>query len=558
MGKRKTNIILTVLAVVLILAIAGLGVLWHYTTWEWPFGENGGKSSDIVLLATSDVHCQTDENIGYAGLAAYKKKMEQTFRYVTLIDSGDAVQGEPIGTISNGEYLIDIMNYVGYDIAVPGNHEFDYGMDQFLSKLVKKSEATYLSCNFTKVNGDKVGGTVLEPYSIISYGRKKVAFIGISSPESFTKSTPSFFQNEKGEYIYGFCQGNEGKDLYERVQDTIDDVKSQGADYVVGVCHLGDDKASSPWTSTDLINNTKGFDGIFDGHSHNKITSSVKDKDGKDVAVVSGGANLEAIGKLEIKSDGTVVTSLITAEEASEKDEETEAYIQKIKDKFDQMLNETVAETKVTLSINDKNGKRAIRSQETNLGDLCADAYRKVLGADIALINGGGIRSEIPAGSITYGQIIQVHPFGNKACVIEATGQQIADALELGAMNVGRGESGGFLQVSGLTYKINRYMYTSVKLNDKGEFVSANKYWLKVSNIMIGGKPLDLKKTYTVASHDYLLKSGGDGFTMFKGNKILQDGVYIDNQVLIKYIKDVLGGVIGDEYAEPQGRIIIN
>lgn len=514
-------------------------------------GDNSGE--DIVILTTNDVHCGIDgENIGYAGLAAYKKQMEKENKYVTMVDAGDAIQGDVIGTLSKGEYLTEIMNAIGYDIAVPGNHEFDYGMSQFRDKIVPAFKGTYLSCNFV----DAAGKPVFDAYKILTYGDKKVAYVGICTPETFTKSTPTYFQNDKGQYIYGFCQGNNGKELYAAVQKAVDSAKNAGADYVVAVGHLGTDPASKPWTSTDVIQNTTGIDAFVDGHSHDTFASVEKNKDGKVVATVSTGTKLENIGKVTISAKGAVTTALVPKTEATAKDADMEKLIAGIKEKYEKLVATVVAKSDVDLVIADADGNRLIRSQETNLGDLCADAYRLVLGADIGFVNGGGIRDVIKKGDITYGDIIKVHPYGNMACVVEATGQQILDALELGAKNVGVGESGGFLHVSGLTYTINPLIPSSVVLNDENEFVKVDgKY--RVSEVKVAGQPLDLNKTYTVASHNYMLKSGGDGFVMFKGNKVLQDEVMVDNQVLITYIQDTLKGKVGAEYAAPQGRIRI-
>ena len=199
-----------------------------------------------------------------------------------------------------------------------------------------------------------------------------------------------------------------------------------------------------------------------------------------------------------------------------------------------------------------------VRNQETNLGDLCADAYRTLLGADIAFVNGGGIRVDMPKGDISYGDIISVHPFGNMACLIEATGQQILDALELGSsaagVGEGAGESGGFLQVSGLTYEVDTTIPSAVVKDDKGLFVKVDGEY-RVKNVKVGNEPLDLTKTYTLASHNYMLKSGGDGYTMFLENKILKDEVMVDNEVLIHYIVESLGGNVkaGSIYANPYG-----
>ena len=509
------------------------------------------KSNDIVILGTSDVHCGIDQNIGYAGLAAYKKAMAEKYNYVALVDAGDAIQGDTIGTLSKGEYLVDIMNEVGYDVVVPGNHEFDYGMDQFLNVIVPKMKATYVSANFVKN-----GKPVFDTYKMMTYGGKKVAFVGICTPETLVKSTPTYFQDKNGNYIYDFCNDTTGEKLYKAVQDAVDAAKKAGANYVVAVAHLGDDSASAPWTSMDVLAKTSGIDVLLDGHAHSTVVKSVKNKDGKSIQMVATGTKLENIGKIVIAENGAITAEYINGDVAKDKDAGVTKFIEGIKAKYAELEKKVVAKTTVDLAIADKDGNRLVRSEETNLGDLCADAYRNVLGADIAFVNGGGIRVAIPKGNITYGQVIAVHPFGNMACVVEATGQQILDALEFGARNVGKGENGGFLQVSGLTYTINSLIEPSIQTNEAGEFVKVTGDY-RVRDVKVGGVDLDLNKTYTLASHNYMLKSGGDGFVMFKGNKLLQDEVMIDNQVLINYIQKNLNGVVDDQYAAPQGRIKI-
>ena len=384
----------------------------------------------------------------------------------------------------------------------------------------------------------------------------KVAFVGVCTPETFTKSTPTYFQDANGNYIYGFCEGNNGADLYKAVQKAIDAAKAAGADYVIGLGHLGIDEQSSPWTSKEVIANTTGFDAFIDGHSHSTFSETIKDKSGKEVVFEQTGTKLANVGKIIIKADGTITHENVDLNTV-EPDAEAAAYIQTITDKFDALQKQVVAKTSVELTINGADGKRAVRNAETNLGDLCADAYRILLGADIAFVNGGGVRDNIKVGDITYGDIIKVHPFGNEACLVEVTGQQIKDALELGSAAY-PGESGGFLQVSGLTYTINADIPSSVVKNDKSEFVKVDGAY-RVSDIMVGGQPLDVNKTYTLASHNYMLKDAGDGYTMFgtKNVKLLKDGVMIDNQVLINYIVNNLGGVVGEQYAAPQGRITI-
>ena len=510
------------------------------------------KSNDIVILYTNDVHCAVDDNIGYAGLAAYKKEMQAAYNYVALVDCGDSVQGDVIGTLSKGEYLVDIMNEVGYDFASFGNHEFDYTLPQ-LQKLIDKAKYQYLCCNLTYTAKDGKGLTGYKAYEIKTYGDIKVAFVGIDTPESFTKSTPTYFQDANGNFVYSFAEGNKGADLYNKVQETVDAAKKDGATYVVALAHLGVDESSEPWRSTDLIANTTGIDAVLDGHSHSTIAMElVKNKDGKEIPLSSTGTKLVNIGKLTI-SNGVFTTELVS--DYAAKDDTADAFVKSIQEKNEALVNTVVARTSVDLTTKRADGTRAIRNRETNLGDLCADAYRAVSGADIALVNGGGIRADIPAGDITYGQIIAVHPYGNEMCVVEVTGQQLLDALEMGSRNA-PGECGGFMQVSGMTYEIDLNVEPTVEVNTEGMFTGVSGEY-RVKNVKIGGEDLDLAKTYTVASHNYMLKSFGDGMAMFEGAKLLQDSVMLDNQVLINYIKDSLGGIVPATYAAPQGRITV-
>ncbi|MDD3169368.1 MAG: 5'-nucleotidase C-terminal domain-containing protein, partial [Eubacteriales bacterium] len=527
---------------------------------------------DVVILFTNDVHCGVGQvvkdgavtNIGYAGVAAYKQEMENLVggSFVTLADAGDALQGDAIGTLSQGQYLVDIMNQVGYDIFVPGNHEFDYGMDR-MQELMENLDAKVISCNFTDLKAKEL---VYDPYTIVTYGEgenaTKVAFVGITTPESFTKSTPVYFQDQSGKFIYGFKEGNNGQELYDAVQDTIDDAKAEGAEYVIALGHLGLDAQSGPWRSTDVIAKTNGIDAFIDGHSHSTVESdAVKNKDGEDVLLTQTGTKLAAIGRMVIEADGDISAKLIT--EYAKQDASTLEFIADIEKDFSDDLAKKVGKTEVALTINDPaTDKRMVRSKETNLGDLCADAYRYVLGngktgtgsgpADIAFINGGGVRANIDAGDITFGEVITVHPFNNVGCVVEATGQEILDALEMG-VRIAPEENGGFLQVSGLTYTIDTTAVSTVVVDDKKNFVEVTGA-RRVKDVKVGDKAIDPKATYTLASHNYMLLDGGDGINMFRDNKIVVQPVLLDNQILISYIQEDLKGTVGDEYSDPNGQ----
>lgn len=521
-----------------------------------PDSAQDAGNNDIVILHTNDVHCAIDNAIGYAGVAAYKAEMEAIYGEdrVTLIDAGDAIQGGAIGTLSKGAFLVDIMNQTGYDIAVPGNHEFDYGMENFLTLAKERADYQYICANFIDLS---TGMGVFPPYKIIDYGDTQIAYIGIDTPESFTKSTPAYFQDEHGNYIYNFCQGNDGADLYNVVQLSVDSARSEGADYVIAIGHLGTEGSYPEWQSASVLGNTAGIDAFIDGHSHEAYSKTVKNKIGKDVLLVQTGSKLSALGKLVLDPDtGKITDDLITDYET--KEPVTAQFIAALQEGFAGILDQVIAQTEVSLSSSDPvTGKRLIRSAETNLGDFVADAYRNVMNADIGLANGGGIRADLKQGDLTYEDIIDVHPYGNEMCVVEATGQEILDALELGASKYPE-ENGGFLQVSGLSYTIDLSVPSSVVRSDEGEFIRVNGAY-RVKNVLVNGEPLDMSRTYTVASHNYMLKNGGDGYVMFKDNNLIKDCTMLDNEALIEYITKNLDGSVGKEYADPygQGRITI-
>lgn len=530
-------------------------------------GAKETKSEDIVILYTNDVHCGIEENIGYAGLAAYKSACEEAYSYVSLVDCGDAVQGDFIGTVSDGAYIVDIMNQVGYDFAITGNHEYDYGMPQ-LSALIEKAEARYLGCNITYSGAGENLLDDIRPYEIVEYGKIKVAYIGVTTPESFTKSTPAYFM-EDGEYVYNFSQGDGGQTLYDCVQGYVEECEAQGADYIVVLAHLGDEEESSPYTSVELIQATSGIDVVLDGHAHHVIAGEkIENNEGEDVLLSSTGTKLANIGKLVIRKDGKITTELVGG--YSEADTECDSYIEGIQAQYETEMNSVIATSDIALSCTDGNGIRLVRSRETAIGNLCADAFREIGGADIGIINGGGIRADLPQGDITYADMLAVQPFGNTLCVVEATGQEIADLLEIACMytkseteenGMAAGENGSFLQVSGLKYVIDTSVESSVELDEYDSFlaVSGERRAKDIEVLNENGEyePLVSDKTYTIASYDYILKEGGNSYTGFMDNTYLIEGGISDYQVLTRYITENLQGKLGSSYAELQGRITV-
>lgn len=497
------------------------------------------SSNEIKIIATQDVHCAYEK---YDRVATLAKDAD------LLIDCGDALEGDVIGTVSKGQYVIDIMNYLGYDIAGLGNHEFDYGIDQ-LKTYEKQSKFSYVCCNFIDLKTKKL---VFDPYKIVDVNGKKIAFVGVVTPGSLTQSNPAIFKDDLGNYIYSFCEGNKGQDLYDQVQKYVNEA-NENADYVILIAHLGIAEQGKPWTVKEVIENVNGVDAILDGHSHSVYVESYLDKSGKEVPAIQTGTKLENAAEILIKEDGTITVENISLD-GVEGDKNAKAFLDSITEKIAVLKNKVVAKSLVDLSTM-SNGVRAVRNSETNIGDLCTDAYRKVVGADVAILNGGCIRSDIKSGVVTNGDMISVHPYNNKACLVEVSGQQIKDALEMGCSMIPN-ESGAFLQVSGLTYTCDATIPSSVVKDDTGAFVKvAGEY--RVRDIMIGGKPIELNQTYTLTSHDFMLKTMGDGLAMFGVDniKILRDDIMNDNEVLRTYIVDNLGGVIGEQYAQPQGRI---
>lgn len=522
--------------------------------------------SDVVILYTNDVHCSVDEGIGYAGLAAYKEKLMEQTPYVALVDCGDAVQGGLLGTLSQGEAILDLMNETGYDYAVLGNHEFDYGMEQ-LKALMEGADFPYLSCNISYTGDGENPLEAAKPYALEEYGTITVAFIGVSTPYSITASTPTFFMDESGEVVYDF-HNRSAESFYGCVQGYVDECAEAGADYVILLTHLGDGEEYSPYSSVELIAHTTGVDAVLDGHAHSVISSAVVEaEDGAEVILSSTGTGLANIGQLVITQNGMVSAGLISSYEG--KNAETEALVLELKAACEEEMNEVLAVSDTALSCSDADGVRLVRNRETAIGNFCADAYRAASGADIALIQGGGIRADLPKGDITYADLLAIHPWSNTLCVAEASGKEILDALEFGARFVeaeyaseekALGENGGFLQVSGLRFCIDTNVDSAVETDENEMFLSvAGAY--RVSDVEVQNadgsySPLDLEKTYTAASTDYLIKDYGDGYSMFADNALLIDEGMVDYQMLADYIQKSLNGNLS-AYADVEGRITV-
>ena len=507
------------------------------------------NKEDIVILYENDVHCAVE---GYSKLAAMKKELLETYDHVGVVSGGDYIQGTSLGAISRGQYIIDLMNLVGYDAVTLGNHEFDYRMER-LSELVDMMNTKPVSCNFGNI-GEMT--SYFEPYSIVSYGDVDVAYIGITTPSTITTSSPSQFKDSNGEYMFTFHP----TDLYAVVQKNIDAAKAAGAEYVIALSHIGyaeDETYEGVEDIEILIENTDGLDVVLDAHSHSVIESmTLTDKSGDKVLLSSTGTKFENIGKLTI-SDGKFKTELIKSASYEKTDPVVDAHIEKIYEEYAILGNRKVGVSSVDLVTKDKDGNRLVRKAETNLGDLCAEAFRSAVNADIAYINGGTLRADILAGDITYNDLISVFPFNNTIVLAELSGQAIKDMMEM-AMMLWPEENGSFPHLAGITFSVNTAIPSSVVLNETEEFVGVDGpyrvYDIKVFNRETGKyEPMELTKKYTIAASNYFLLEQGSGMKMLENAVILQNEGLLDVEALERYIVENRGGVVGAAYqsAEP-------
>ena len=514
-----------------------------------------GEKSEVTILYTNDVHTYIDKQapeLTYAAIAALKQSYQNAGKKVLLVDAGDHVQGTAYGSMDQGASIIELMNAAGYDAATPGNHEFDYGMDR-AKELMRDADFPYLSCNWVDL---RTNLRVLPEIKVFVRGGVRIAFVGITTPETFTKSTPAYFMNRaQTKYIYDILGGEDGQKLYSAVQKAVDKAKCL-ADVVIGLGHLGVDPSSSPWTSEEVIAHTTGFDAFIDGHSHTVMENKqVADASGRMVTLTQTGSYFANVGEMTIAPDGTISTRLVSTydQEDVAVAAEQAAWVNTV----DDMLGEKIAVADTKFYITDPaTGKRRIRSGETNLGDFVADGiytyFNEVeqLHCDIAIMNGGGIRSDEDAGYWTFKTCKQVSPFGNVACLMSVTGKQIQDALEFAARFAGAEgkENGGFLQVAGATYEIHTDIPNTVQTDDKNVWIGSATGTPRVQNVKIYDRangtyvPLDESKTYALAGMNYTLRNLGDGFAMFDGAELIKDYVSEDYLVMSTYAM-TFGGV---------------
>lgn len=528
------------------------------------------RKDNIVILYDNDVHCSVE---GYAKMAGVKNELKKQTPYVSVVSCGDFAQGDVIGTLSEGGSIVEIMNQVGYDVVVFGNHEFDYSF-RTMEELASQLKATVVSCNLIN---KKTNQTVFEPYKIVEYGSTKVAYVGVITPETLT-SSPKIFEDI--DYIFQFDAENnvEGVDfegdfcadsLYSQVQKYVDAARAAGAHFVVVLSHLGDELLDKTMpTSVALIEQTHGIDVVLDGHAHHIIADTlIANNQNQMVHLSSTGSNFKNIGQLTIAPDNTLSIQLLPVDTLTAVDDSVKALVDTLKNHTLVFGQERVGRTPFPLVANDAHGNRIVRQEETNLANFCTDAFRIMLDTDIALINAGGIRENIEAGDITYNDLLRVFPFNNTVCIATLTGCQLIDVLEFSTRFFPK-ESGGLMHVSGLRYMLfencdpHTFYY-----DERGLFmgkVSPNSNIppppsCRIEYVQIWDKkqqkyiPIEPEKEYTIAAFDYHLKELGD-LGILRYAQLKEDYKGQDVDILARYIA-YLGYQVPSKYAVRQKRM---
>lgn len=484
----------------------------------------------IVVLYDNDVHCAID---GYAYLAGLRDAVADT-AWTCVVSSGDYLQGGTAGAISKGQYIIDVMKHVGYDAVTLGNHEFDYKVPRMFELLNQLN--TPVTC--ANVLDAKTGKQVFQPYVMKTVGNKKIAFVGVVTPTTMQTESYSFY-DDNGDLIYDLAP----KQTYALVQQAVNDARSQGADYVIVIAHLGEDLNELNVYSHGLVKNTTGIDVVLDGHTHSAVSSTrVRNKEGKAVLVTQTGTQFTHFGKMVIMPNGNITTGLIKRADWTKANARVQAATDSVKNLMKATTERFVCHSDVDLRILNDEQKQQVRMAETNAGDIVADAFRIMTGADLAMTNGGGIRTQLKKGDLSYGDVVSMLPYDNNLCLVEVTGEKILEVLTANTSLLPI-EDGQFPQVSGIKFTavVADHSVKDVQILNK----ETNQY-----------EPIDPQKTYLLSTTDYCISGGGFRNTL-KEAKVVKDAVMMYSDALVEYVVKELKSHIGEEYAEPQGRITI-
>lgn len=485
----------------------------------------------IVVLYENDVHCDIE---GYPRLAGLRDVVSDT-AWCALVSCGDYLQGGTAGAISKGQYVADILRNMGYDAATLGNHEFDYNVDR-MKELIASAQLPVTCANLYDCSNGK---RMFPSYIIKEYGKKKVAFIGATTTGTLYTESYAFF-DENGRQMYELSE----KDIYNKVQQAADDARKAGADYVIVIGHLGETKNEYNCDSHGLVIATRGIDAVLDGHTHSEVECAyVPNADGKLIPISQTGTKFQNVGKLLIDRNGKISTHLIPFDKVTEESKRVKATTDSIVSLMSVLTNRPVCHSDFPLRILDEEGRQLVRMEETNAGDLVTDAYRSLTKADVAITNGGGIRTELPAGDLKYGDMVSLLPYDNYLCVVEITGAELLDLLET-CCAFTPVEHGDFPQSSGMKFTVN--LNTTPRVSN-----------LRIMDAATGEYvPADMNRKYQLATIDYCI-TGGGLHAKLRNAKVLKEGICRYNDALVTYVTETLGGKIPERYAKPQGRIEI-
>lgn len=519
---RKISILLIVAALVMLMPACKKG------EGEVPTS----KPKSIVILYENDAHCQIS---GYSKLCGLKEAiLSADTSYVAVVSAGDFLQGALPGAYSHGEFIVQLMNRVGYDAVTIGNHEFDYGMERAL-ELLPRLHTSVVCANLFAKDAPK---PIFSPYVIKRYGDKRIAFVGVTTPDAMQSEAYAFF-DENQHQVYDLRT----EEVYSLVQEAVDNARAEGADYVIVLSHMGEAKLKTGVTSHAMIAATRGIDVVLDGHTHSVIPyDSVANLDGQLVPITQTGTQFAYYGHLWISTDGRMQLDLIPDADNPYRNPSVSALEDSINRVLDDATYYPVAQVAFDLPVKDENAMWYTRREETPIGNLIADAYRLQTGADIGLVNGGSVRNGLKAGIVTYGDVYSVLPFDNIVCRILATGTQVMDMLTRCTAKCPE-QDGSFPQVSGIRFTIHT---ASHRVSDVSVYDALSDTYL----------PLDPEGLYTIATTDYY--ASGGFYCTLQECPILDATGMMGRDILTDYLEITLQGIIPETYRSSQGRITIS
>ncbi len=483
----------------------------------------------VVILYENDVHCAVD---GYSKLAGLRNAIQSAdTAECIIVSSGDYIQGGKWGALSNGQYIVDLMNAVEYSAVTIGNHEFDFRVPKLL-ELSDKFNMPVTCVNFGEFNSNE---RFFKSYVMCRVAERNIAFVGVVSPEALKDEFYAFY-DEDGKQQYDLYPN----DYISMTQKAVNGARSAGADYVVLLSHLGE--LDNGFSVPLLIKSTYGIDVVLDGHTHSVINdTSILNSAGISVPLSQTGTNFANIGKLSISKEGSIRTELLPTSEVPYVDCHVKEVYDSISHLVDKIASEKLGVSNHELTILGSDGKRAVRTAETTMGNFAVDAYRYCMKAEIGIVNGGSIRTNLPAGEITYGHFVDICPFFNDAEARELTGKQLRQILEKSYRQL-PSENGDFLQVSGLKVQIDlasgKPSVTNVEAVDKttGQF-----------------QLLDDNRTYVVGSTRYVFIA----YPEISGCKVVTPVILNEPEALKMYFVEALNGNMGNHYLSNEGRITI-